>query len=96
MEGIDIEPLVIDVIGLRCPIPVQRTRKALRTLPPGGVIHLIGDDPESMHDIPALIERLGLTEVEVRTDPLSACAGAIGAALWGAYRHERLRDLKAA
>ena len=65
MEGVDIEALVIDVIGLRCPIPVQRTRKALRTLPPGGVIHLIGDDPESMHDIPALIERLGLTEVEV-------------------------------
>ncbi len=61
----DIEPLVIDVIGLRCPIPVQRTRKALRTLPPGGVIHLIGDDPESLHDIPALIDRLGLTEAEI-------------------------------
>ena len=59
------EPLVIDVLGLRCPIPVHHTRKALRTLPEGGVIHLLGDDPESLHDIPVLLERLGLHPAEI-------------------------------
>ncbi len=52
--------VVLDVMGLRCPIPVQRVRLALREMVDGGVVHLMGDDPESLHDIPALLERLGL------------------------------------
>ena len=59
------EPLVIDVLGLRCPIPVHHTRKALSNLDEGGVIHLLGDDPESLHDIPALLERLSLPPAEI-------------------------------
>ncbi len=34
--------------------------------------------------------------VEIVNNPDSIHAGAIGAALWGAYRHERLRELEAA
>tara|TARA_B100001750_G_scaffold162302_1_gene131063 strand:+ start:283 stop:507 length:225 start_codon:yes stop_codon:yes gene_type:complete len=59
------DPVLIDVLGLRCPIPVQQTRLALRDLSEGGVIHLLGDDPESLHDIPALLERLSLPPAEV-------------------------------
>ena len=59
------DPVVIDVLGLRCPIPVQQTRMALRDLLEGGVIHLLGDDPESLHDIPALLERLDLPPAEI-------------------------------
>ena len=57
-------PQVIDAMGLRCPLPVQRLRVAIRD---GGweEVHLIGDDPESLHDIPALLERLGLEPPEV-------------------------------
>jgi tRNA 2-thiouridine synthesizing protein A len=58
-------PVDIDVLGLRCPIPVQRVRLALRNLLEGGVIHLLGDDPESLHDIPALMDRLGLPPAEI-------------------------------
>ena len=58
-------PVVIDVLGLRCPIPVQQARMALRDLLEGGVIHLLGDDPESLHDIPALLDRLGLPPAEI-------------------------------
>jgi len=58
-------PVVLDVMGLRCPIPVQRVRLALREMPDGGVVHLLGDDPESLHDIPALLERLGLPSAEI-------------------------------
>jgi benzoyl-CoA reductase subunit D len=32
--------------------------------------------------------------VQVASHPDSIHAGAIGAALWGAYRHERLRELE--
>ena len=59
------EPLVVDVMGLRYPIPVHRTRRALQDLGDGGTIHLLGDDPESLHDIPALLERLGLPQAEI-------------------------------
>ena len=37
-----------------------------------------------------------LDGLEVRTSPLSVYAGAIGAALWGAYRHEVLQAREAA
>ena len=57
--------MVLDVMGLRCPIPVQRVRLALREILDGGVVHLLGDDPESLHDIPALLERLGLPPADV-------------------------------
>ena len=59
------DPVVLDVLGLRCPIPVQRVRLALREVPDGGVVHLLGDDPESLHDIPALLERLGLPPANI-------------------------------
>ena len=50
----------IDLMGLRCPIPVQRIRAALRDMEKGHRLIVIGDDPESQHDIPKLLERLGL------------------------------------
>jgi TusA-related sulfurtransferase len=34
-------------------------------MPSGGVLHLLGDDPESLHDIPVLLERLGLPPAEI-------------------------------
>ena len=54
------DPIKVDVMGLRCPIPVQRARKAIRDNSPGITISLYGDDPESLHDIPTLLKRLGL------------------------------------
>tara|TARA_B100001173_G_scaffold209850_1_gene181058 strand:+ start:252 stop:479 length:228 start_codon:yes stop_codon:yes gene_type:complete len=50
----------IDVLGDRCPIPVKKIRKVLKQYPKGSVIHVLGDDPESLHDIPILLLRLGL------------------------------------
>ena len=53
-------PIILDVLGARCPIPVKKVRQALRELPEGTRIHVLGDDPESLHDIPALLIRLEL------------------------------------
>jgi benzoyl-CoA reductase subunit D len=38
------------------------------------------------------LEALGLDDIDVRTHPLSMQAGAIGAALWGGYRYEKLSE----
>ena len=56
------ETIRLDVMGMRCPIPVQRIRMAIRDNPGWEQIELVGDDPESLHDIPALALRMGLSE----------------------------------
>ena len=59
------QPVVIDVLGMRCPIPVHRLRQALRESDGSCEIRLLGDDPESLHDVPALLERLGLPPASI-------------------------------
>ena len=48
----------LNVVGFFCPIPLAETKKALQNLKKGDVLEVIADDPESLHDIPMLIERL--------------------------------------
>ena len=43
---------VLDVRGLRCPLPVIRTESALRRLPQGVDLKVIADDPVARIDIP--------------------------------------------
>jgi len=52
--------IVINTLGKKCPIPVQKTRKIIKSANKGSIIHLLSDDEESLHDIPALLNRLGL------------------------------------
>jgi len=54
------EPIILDVLGTRCPIPVKKIRQRLRDIPESSILHVLGDDPESIHDIPVLLSRLGL------------------------------------
>lgn len=58
-------PIVIDAIGLRCPMPVQKLRKIIKNIENWTQIQLIVDDPEALHDIPALIDRMNLIEPEI-------------------------------
>lgn len=41
----------IDAIGLLCPLPVLRLRKALQTLASGETLCLLADDPVAQIDI---------------------------------------------
>ena len=52
---------MIDLIGFLCPIPVHETRRVLKQCDDGEVIEVLGDDPETLHDIPALCDRMGVT-----------------------------------
>ena len=50
---------VLDLTGLKCPLPVLRTRKALKTLPVGDRLEVHCTDPLTVIDIPALVQQTG-------------------------------------
>jgi len=47
--------LSIDVRGLLCPIPVQKTDEALNQIEQGQVLEVIASDPTTLVDIPAWV-----------------------------------------
>ncbi|MBA1156133.1 sulfurtransferase TusA family protein [Microvirga mediterraneensis] len=49
----------LDLSGLKCPLPVLRTRKALRSMAPGERLHVICTDPLAGIDVPNLIRETG-------------------------------------
>jgi len=51
----------LDLAGLKCPLPALKTRKALKTLPPGDRLEVLCTDPLSVIDIPNLIRETGDT-----------------------------------
>lgn len=53
------EPLDLDLSGLKCPLPVLRTRKALAALPAGLRLRVVCTDPLAGIDIPHLVRQEG-------------------------------------
>jgi len=49
----------LDLSGLKCPLPVLRTRKALRSMGPGDRIQVICTDPLAAIDLPNLVRETG-------------------------------------
>jgi len=41
----------IDCLGLACPMPILKTREAVRGLAPGQILEMISDDPASEADV---------------------------------------------
>lgn len=58
----------LDVLGFYCPVPVARTRRAVADMAPGDVLEVWADDPETLHDMPVLCDRVGLTLLSVETE----------------------------
>lgn len=59
------EPVIeLNLLGFLCPIPVHETRRAIHNCSPGQMFEIVCDDPETLHDIPALCDRLN---VEIRS-----------------------------
>ena len=49
----------LDTKGLSCPLPVLRARKALREVPPGGLMRVLATDPAAvLRDIHMATTRL--------------------------------------
>jgi tRNA 2-thiouridine synthesizing protein A len=51
--------IVLDLRGLRCPQPVLRAKKALSTIPVGGMLVLECTDPLTVIDVPAFVNQTG-------------------------------------
>ncbi len=50
---------VIDVKGLRCPMPLFKTKKALKNMQPGQVLEVIADDQTTKSTLSAYLEHSG-------------------------------------
>ena len=58
----------LDLSGLKCPLPVLRTRKALRALKSGDRLEVTCTDPLAAIDLPNLIRETGDILEEQRWD----------------------------
>ena len=58
----------LDLLGFLCPVPVHETRKAVEEATQGALFEVLCDDPETLHDIPALCDRMGLVLLGVSED----------------------------
>lgn len=47
----------LDASGLRCPLPLLRTKQALAGMEPGDILEVLATDAGSWRDIPAYLSR---------------------------------------
>ena len=59
-EDTDAESIV-DMRGLKCPLPALIAKRAVVRLPPGRIIWLVADDPLAEVDLTYMCERDGIT-----------------------------------
>ena len=51
--------LEVDAIGMNCPLPILRTKKALATMQSGEVLKVKATDAGAAHDFPAFAKQTG-------------------------------------
>ena len=49
----------VDAMGLACPLPVLRARKAIKNVAPGEILEVVATDPASVQDFTAFCEAAG-------------------------------------
>ena len=52
-----VTDLQLDTSGQQCPMPLLKTRQALRHMQPGQVLEVIATDASSANDIPAYLRQ---------------------------------------
>ena len=60
----DEQKIVYDLRGLKCPLPVLKTRKRMTSLAPGALLEIETTDPLAVIDIPAFCADAGHQLVE--------------------------------
>ena len=53
--------IIIDAIGLFCPVPIIKVAEAVRNVDSGTVVEIISDDEAILHDMPAWCKSTGHT-----------------------------------
>lgn len=59
---------VVDCLGLFCPMPIVKTREAIRSLAVGEVLEMLSDDPASDADMKSWATHTGHELLEVSRD----------------------------
>ena len=49
----------LNALGLKCPMPVLKTKKELKGMTSGQILELIVDDKGALKDVPALLGKTG-------------------------------------
>ncbi|HIC82174.1 MAG TPA: sulfurtransferase TusA family protein [Kiloniellaceae bacterium] len=55
----EVSKTVLDATGLRCPLPVLRARKAMKSVEPGAVLEVLATDPGAVADFQAFCQTTG-------------------------------------
>jgi tRNA 2-thiouridine synthesizing protein A len=58
----------LNALGLKCPMPVLKTKKIISTMTSGQTLELIADDMGAKADIPALLKKNACTLVEMKEE----------------------------
>jgi tRNA 2-thiouridine synthesizing protein A len=53
------EPVVLDVTGLSCPMPLLKAKRALNELPAGACLRVVATDPGSVRDFEVFAKQSG-------------------------------------
>jgi TusA-related sulfurtransferase len=56
---------ILDCLGLYCPMPVLKTREAMRSMQVGQVLQVTSDDPASEADLTTWSQRTGHELLEI-------------------------------
>lgn len=65
--------VVLDCLGLYCPMPIIKTAEKMKTLQKGQILHVIADDPGIVEDMPNWCKTTGqeLLHIEKNNDEYS-------------------------
>lgn len=58
----------LDCLGLFCPMPIVKTREAMKTMAVGQVLEMVSDDPASEADMKSWARRTGNELLAVTKD----------------------------
>ena len=61
------EAELLDVTGLKCPMPLLKAKKALNELPPGALLRVVATDPGSVRDFEVFAKQSGNALLESTT-----------------------------
>jgi tRNA 2-thiouridine synthesizing protein A len=71
-EDMDTNPEVLDLRGLKCPLPALMARRHLKRAKTGATVLVLTDDPMAPIDVPHMCRSEGFTVVSVERDGDSA------------------------
>ena len=59
----------LDATGLLCPLPVLKAKRALRSVPPGGVLEVLATDPGAVQDFAHFCNATGCAMLDSSEQP---------------------------